>query len=222
MSNRYGIDYGKGLTNVDQKTGIRYGVIAKHRVHECFWEKVLEEASAKRSDEIHDGAVEVIKRHLMQAMRELDIEIDDAILDGMAEEVVNYSAVENAISEDGEILSGTVDIEIDDVEYTVQFDETDFSIIKSPYYTHGVFCSPCAPGAVSLTAHYGMVSEDTNAPRAYCLGAHCFENDEAPYKIYRVRDLLSTTGIPHVQQETSDRKTDATSGPAPENPPTHD
>ena len=71
---------------------------------------------------------------------------------------------------------------LDDGEYKASQsqDDTDIFILKSPYYTHAQFCSPCAPGA----GHLGTPCED--GPKTYCFGHDWFEDNKAPYPVFRV------------------------------------
>ena len=55
-------------------------------------------------------------------------------------------------------------------------------IIKSPYYTLADYCSPCIPGACHLRFPTG------DGVRAYCFDHSWFEEDVAPYPIFRVSD----------------------------------
>jgi hypothetical protein len=70
-------------------------------------------------------------------------------------------------------------------EYTAtqSGDDSDIFITRSPYYTRGPFCSPCAPGAVYLPDAKG------EGARAYCFGPDWFDEDNpCPYPVYRVSD----------------------------------
>jgi hypothetical protein len=55
----------------------------------------------------------------------------------------------------------------------------DLWITKSKYVTRGTHCSPCAPGAVTISSH------DPDGPLAYCLGPNWFDGDP-PYLIEQV------------------------------------
>jgi hypothetical protein len=75
-------------------------------------------------------------------------------------------------------------------------DDCDIFVMKSPYYTFGPFCSPCAPGAVYLR------NGDTDGEKAYCFapdwfpnwdeeeitGVYCDEKTSCPYPVFRVSD----------------------------------
>ena len=51
-------------------------------------------------------------------------------------------------------------------------------VIKSPYYTLAMFCSPCAPGAGNLD------SPSFAGVRTYCLGPEWFDDGIAPYPVH--------------------------------------
>jgi hypothetical protein len=89
---------------------------------------------------------------------------------------------------------------LDDGEYvaTQGGGDCDIFILKSPYYTHAQFCSPCAPGACYLRNPV-----DEGGPKAYCFapdwfewwpelgdpaGEFCGEKTSCPYPVYRVED----------------------------------
>lgn len=73
---------------------------------------------------------------------------------------------------------------LDDGQYYAQMHTNgDIFILKSPYYTHAQYCSPCAPG----TCHLDHPVDETG-PRAYCLGSEFFEREKAPYHVYRISD----------------------------------
>ena len=90
---------------------------------------------------------------------------------------------------------------LDDGEYVAHqgHDDTDVFIIKSPYYTFGPFCSPCAPGAVYLASAEGNPEEGA---KAYCFapdwfvpnsesdvtGVYCDEKTSCPFAVFRVSD----------------------------------
>jgi hypothetical protein len=60
--------------------------------------------------------------------------------------------------------------------------DSDIMVLKSPYYTHAPFCSPCVPGAGNLE----QASDDKELPRVYCLGHDWFDDKCAPYPVYNV------------------------------------
>jgi hypothetical protein len=60
--------------------------------------------------------------------------------------------------------------------------DTDVMILKSPFYSFAQFCSPCVPGAGNLE------SPMPNGAKCYALGHDWFEEQIAPYPVYRVSD----------------------------------
>jgi hypothetical protein len=66
----------------------------------------------------------------------------------------------------------------------------DILITKSPYYTRGQYCSPCAPGAVDLCSQSIVDGINMSDDIGYCFGLDWFDEtcDPCPYKdwIYSV------------------------------------
>ena len=131
------IDYGNGLTNIDLKTKIRYGIISVHSVLEAWADSSEPHYSCKTCEEDEETC-------------EADCEPSSWYID------------------DGEYLAETC------------FDGTEIMITKSPYFTWGTYCSPCAPGAISLAIGDGK--DDI----AYCPGHDWFEGERAPYRVFSV------------------------------------
>jgi len=68
--------------------------------------------------------------------------------------------------------------------YALQTDDDgDLWIIKSPYFTHAAFCSPCAPGACHLRNPLELPDP---ANKCYCLGHDWFDDGKAPYPVYSI------------------------------------
>lgn len=169
------IDYGMGTTNIDKATGIRFGVIPAGDVCQA-WSDSSEadygpphcakcgNECAKYDDEKHGDYTGITR----WASQEFACETCEKYLDG-----------EDAYGD--EPIAWT----LDDGEYKAEQHggDRDIFITKSPYYTRGPFCSPCAPGAVYLRDG----SEDGQA-KAYCFGHDWFDEGKAPYPVYRVSD----------------------------------
>lgn len=145
-----GIDYGRGLSNIDKETGIRFGVISMNSLSEWVdTEPVYPD----------DFTCECGK-------------------------VTPYSEIENDRCECGkyaDIPEEPIGFKIEEDGYHAVscFDNTELMITKSPYYTRGAFCSPCAPGAVNLN----QACDD--GEKAYCFG-HDFFEGAAPYPVFKV------------------------------------
>ncbi len=170
-----GIDYGMGQTNIDRKTGIRFGVIPLHALHEWAFESFEAEYGnascpkcgnpAVSSD---DGDTDRDEYEEIHRGREFACDFCAVKFDG-----------QDAFPE--EPFGWT----LDDTEYKAEYHtDGDVFITKSPYYTHAQFCSPCAPGA----CHLSHPLEGTDGPKCFCFSHDWFEGDKAPHPVYRVSD----------------------------------
>lgn len=169
-----GLDYGNGRTNIDKATGIRYGVISQHSVGQAWYDNAegvypdasCPECGSKLVEFDFDKHGEIpTYRH---SCRDFACE--------------NCSLI---IGSDYAYPDEPNGYKYEDKDYTLtDCLDSDIFVIKSPYFTHGQFCSPCVPGAVSLDS---AIDEDTEGcPKAYCLGHDWFEDGKAPYKVYSV------------------------------------
>lgn len=159
MSNKAdpGIDYGLGHTNIDYKTGIRYGVISQHSI----MPEALDDFEADYGDPscpecggpVEDGSVK-------------DYSCGQCLEDYYVDQVYGDEPLAWRLAEEGYNAS------INANGYIV--------VVASPFYTHAQFCSPCYPGAGNLDVYC------VDGPRTFCLGADFFENEEAPYVVYDV------------------------------------
>jgi hypothetical protein len=114
-----GIDYSMGMSNVDRKTGIHYGVISQNEVLQA-WADDSEPQYPDLECPICGCSV-LIENNCPKCNYDLVGEFDD----------IEPSAYV-----------------VDDGEYQATCgDDGDIFIVKSPYYTKCKFCSPCAPGA---------------------------------------------------------------------------
>ncbi len=168
----YGIDYGAGSTNVDRATGIRFGVIPMNDLSEWAWDSVEADYGpptcphcgnelSEYDDDMHgeystrDGA-----RGCDFACETCELGVDGD--DAYGDEPIGWT-----LDDDG--YQGTVD------------SHNDLFLLRSPFYTHAQYCSPCAPGACHLSNPV-----DDDGPRAYCLSHDWFQDGVAPYAVYRV------------------------------------
>jgi hypothetical protein len=161
-----GIDYGLGLQNIDPETGIRYGVISQNSVGQAWYDNseadygVPEEIECPDCDELWiapkgtnwDDTVTCKK-----CGKEFDIELP------CFAEPIAWSYIDERY-----ILEDCLD--------------TDIFVLKSPYYTFALFCSPCVPGAGNLD------SASINGIKTLCLGHEWFEEGRAPYPVYKIAD----------------------------------
>lgn len=162
------IDYGMGKTNIDHKTGIRYGVISLYDITQAWCDLAEPEYPSP----------------------------DLAICPKCGEEYVCNNGQEWGDSFDcpNYDCGETFDIEFPDcmeaVGYTYQADgysagsclDSDVIWTKSPYYTYCAYCSPCVPGAGDL----GAPLPADEGIKAYCPGADWFDAG-VPFDIYSVK-----------------------------------
>ena len=158
--NYVGIDYSLGRANVDDSSGIHYGVISIHKVFQAWAD----------SSEPYYGPMECAG-----CGDEITMDMD---------ECPNCGANLSTEFENMDIEPSS--FYIDDGEYSAEqgYDDLDIFIMKSPYFTTCQFCSPCAPGA-----GYIMNTVDGGI-KTYCFGHDFFENGKAPYPVYDVKTCL--------------------------------
>jgi len=152
-----GIDYGRGQTNIDHKTGIRYGVISIHEVTQAWCD------SSEPFYLVHCPACgqELKKGFYAKRCPSCYKVFGDGDFDYI-EPSSYYIKSDGYVAEQGN-------------------DDPDIFIIKSPYYTLCRFCSPCAPGAGDLMRHA------PDGIKAYCFGHDWFDSGRAPYPVYSVK-----------------------------------
>ena len=158
--------------NIDRKTGIRYGVISQHSVDpEMVNEKMEGDYGAPTCPEC-EGTAKTYDDEKHADFRPYS----------------SYGLTDYACETCGIVLSPDQVFPEEPLGYLCSDGEyeigdcldSDLIVTKSPYFTYGLFCSPCVPGAVNLdSAGEGTV-------KAYCLGHEWFENGKAPYTVYSV------------------------------------
>jgi predicted nucleic acid-binding Zn ribbon protein len=158
-----GSDYGMGTTNVDVKTGIRYGVISQHEVMQAW---------SDSSEADYGRPIEYECPECGESFECDNHQWGDSVTCGKCS-----SDFEIELPDDAD----PVGFYVDDAEYTATCGESgDIFVLKSPYFTRAKFCSPCAPGACYLT------SPDEEGEKAYCFGHDWFDDHKAPYPVYSV------------------------------------
>jgi hypothetical protein len=178
MSENPGIDYGRGLTNIDRETGIRYGVIPVNDVLQGWADSAEADYGPPHCPKCGNEA------GLGSAADAPDFEEEEYEVDGAGD----YYCADCKWAFDADECYGEEPIAfiLDNGEYRAQQsgDDTDIFILKSPYYTHAQFCSPCAPGAGYLR------NPVADGPKTYCFGPDWFDEDiePCPYPVYRVSD----------------------------------
>ena len=154
-----GIDYGNGLTNIDQKTGIRYGVINQHEVLQV-WADSSEAFYIYHCPHCGSGPLKKGQdaKRCPSCYKSIDPDNDFDCMEPSS----FYYREDGYLCEQGN-------------------DDMDIFIIKSPYFTYCQYCSPCAPGAGYL------MWPDKDGVKAYCFGHDWFEDEKAPYPVYDVK-----------------------------------
>jgi|GEM_PF-1506189 len=177
-----GIDYSgpSGTCNRDPETGIRYGIISLHK---------LGEFSADSFEAEYDACCPHCQADWPDNAETKFYPASN--LDENGEERPRYErragyyatcpACEKLVREDDTIGEEPSRHVLKDEGYEGMLDSSqDAWCFKSPFFTRAAFCSPCAPGAVSLS------SPCDDGERAYCFGHDWFEGGAAPYPIYSV------------------------------------
>ena len=181
-----GIDYSRGTANFDKETGIHFGIIGMNAegLSEWAWESMEADygdpTCPKCGNEVKDYD---------EAVKEIEANPQK---DGLSEEQLEnsdeYSCADYVCLTCGIILGSDEVLGDEPVGHTLDKggykgfvdSNNDLMILKSPYYTHAQFCSPCAPGAGHLE------NPCPTGPKTYCLGHDWFEGGKAPYPVYDV------------------------------------
>ncbi len=157
-----GIDYGGGTVNCDFDTGIRYGVVSMHSVLQAWADSAepdygeAEEAHCPHCQHVQYGVWQWGEdTQCPQCEKEYEVELPD-FSEPLGETYIG----------DGYIMETCLD--------------TDIMVIRSPYFTFCVFCSPCVPGAGDLNTPHA------EGIKTYCLGHDWFDSGKAPYPVYSV------------------------------------
>ena len=132
-TNYAGIDYGLGQSNIDNETGIRYGIISRHSLAEWF-EDELEPVYIARCPECGSENIEETLDH-----EDNDNQCEDCNAGFSEDETIgdepDYWQLRN--NQDG-------------IECHLTMDGTELFVTKSPVCITAQFCSPCVPGAGNL------------------------------------------------------------------------
>lgn len=163
-----GTDYGNGTVNIDEKTGIRFGVIPINDLAGDIWD-YLQPANCKYTcpnceKELDPGDIDLLPficgcgEHLDE--ENVGVPPDECV-------VWEYSNREG------------LEVHTTDSEY--------LWVMKSPIVTHCQFCSPCMPGAGDLTSYC------PTGPWTYALPEEWFQHDELGLVEERAPDYLGKT-----------------------------
>jgi ribosomal protein L37AE/L43A len=175
MSTNYrGIDYSTGIENRDTETGIHYGVINSREVCQSWADSSEADYGDPHCPKCGNGASD---------SHEPECDSDGYECSGCGD----YQCDNCRYLFDGDEAFGDMPqrFTLDDGEYvaTQSGDDRDIFVIRSPYYTHAQFCSPCAPGAGYL------MNPCIDGPKTYCFGPDWFDSDNpCPYPVYSVAD----------------------------------
>lgn len=168
-----GIDYGLGKSNIDQENGIRFGVIHHRELGEAWYEGAQPNYGKPQCPECNGEAVE----------------FDEEKHAKFKDNDPKFGGADYACESCEKVL---IDMEVfpeSPISWTYEEDgykaeqggeDTDVFVVKSPYYTHAQFCSPCAPGAGYL------MNPCKDGPKTYCFGHDWFPENKAPYPVYSV------------------------------------
>jgi hypothetical protein len=153
-SNYPGIDYSRGMSNVNHSTRIHYGIISQNEVIQSW----CDQSESDYGLPICPKCEYEFKRSKspVKCPNCGFKPIDDS-------QFFRDDPLAHYYKSDGYQLHQS-------------YDDTDIFIIKSPFFTYCQFCSPCAPGA-----GYTMnsVNPEDGGIKAYCLGHDWFEFQEA-------------------------------------------
>jgi hypothetical protein len=189
-----GFDYGRGLTNIDRATGIRFGVLPQSDLGEWSHELLELVYGKPHCPKCGDNA-----QGIAGAEQDFDeLHLGEADKDGEPLELQplnTWSCADYGCAKCGHYFgtdeaSGTdepIGVQYVDDGYRVYGDagsyasSDDLFVELSPYFTFAPFCSPCAPGAVYL--RNAGASGDA---RGYCFGHEWFSSGVAPYPVFDV------------------------------------
>ena len=180
-----GVDYGMGKTNIDPKTGIRYGVISQNSVSGDALDDMVSDYGPPTCPKCGSPAVDIGA----DGVPDLG---DDVIAANWAQEALHgwdeYACIacKYTFGSDSAFGDEAIGQYLDNNKYKVyNCLQSDLMVIMSPYWTYARFCSPCVPGAGDLDA---KVHDGQGDCKAYCLGHDWFDDGKAPYPVYRVSD----------------------------------
>jgi hypothetical protein len=192
-TNYPGINYGAPTTNLDLKTGIRYGVISSHSISPDAMDDFENDYGTPHCPKCGNDAIE-IPNHIPKkyddyetargACGDYACENCEYLFDGddaYSDEPIGWN-----YDQDGYKLTNCL--------------TSDIFVLASPYYTYAQFCSPCVPGACNLDSpldtdgiEYGY-PDDYQNNRCYCLGPEWFDDENPmPYRCFKVIDGSEVT-----------------------------
>lgn len=179
------------MPNFDETTGIRYGVISPHSISPF----ALDDIYQKGTDPYYEEMCREVRVYAGEIAGNSPFPISEDLQDKIADLIIEDRG-EMWENPDGQM-------DYSDMEYSLHVSGDNFGIfvMKSPYYTYCRGCSPCAPGAGDLDSPVDMpdlANKDMIryidqfgtahkiAEKTLCLGPDWFENEKAPYRVFRV------------------------------------
>ena len=178
MATNQGIDYAGRFSTVnrDSETGIRYGVISTHSLHEWLWDSIESDYGEATCPDCGNTAVDACATEIQSA--------------DWAQELTGEWACprcETCFESDNAYPEEALGWSIDDGEYKViDCLDSDAMVIKAPYFTYAHFCSPCVPGACSIESPIDAADISADTVKSYCFGHDWFDGGRAPYPVYSV------------------------------------
>lgn len=171
-----GIDYGRGVVNIDLETGIRYGVISVHELPFFYdeAESVYPEFDPLECDELEANEQGEFEEDELERARDRFFEFSEPLSWGIDTAEVSMSHGQ---------------------------DDHDIFVTKSKFFTYAKFCSPCAPGACYLTNQ-----TKGGGVMAYCPSPNMFEEGECPIDIYSVETGKLVKAIDIEEEELEEEK----------------
>ena len=178
MTSYKGIDYGNGQTNIDHASGIRFGVIPANDVGQAWYDGAESDYGAASCPKCGNEAEEAKGKY--RKYEHSKHECDDYVC-----HACKYVFGSESAYGDSPLCEY-----IDNGEYRAyqHRDDCDIFIEHSLYYTYAQFCSPCAPGACYLRNELDGSLPENYGNRCYCFGHDMFEDNKAPYRVFRVDD----------------------------------
>lgn len=168
----------KTIPNFDTVTQCHYGVISNHSVNQ----DALSDIYDSGENLSYAYAVSEVKASLRSALSDYfsdykhgeTSKLDDAV--DAAFEAISDDFNDGYEGQDEQYLYSRDGYEISNSPSLVCL-----FVQKSPYYTYTRACSPCAPNAGDLDNSDGEL-------KTLCLGHKWFDDEKAPYPVYRVAD----------------------------------
>lgn len=188
-----GIDYGRGTSNLNPETKIRFGVISQHALNPESAQELWQSGTDLDYEAFIDEAKAKIRSALSDYFSDTKWGNDKkSKLDQAAEDA--FDAISDSLGEQYEGTGDCARMLWEKEGYKIQTDSSGgVWVMSSPYFTYAQFCSPCAPGACYLTMPLDVPHDAEDKALAgfednkcYCLGSDWFDDNKAPYPIYSV------------------------------------